>query len=529
MIASCFFPSGSSYDYIKESVHEMLMRRYRGIAVHFLSEWLDSNELGRTEDWKLAIAWIPPKLDDDPASAHYSSVAFLRSARKRGIPTVGLGASLSRTTKKTLEASSIDVYVLIGENKEFEVEFSQALSDLEITPHSVVTRYYNFHSEIILKVNRAGIIWSSIKGYQDLRIKPNSTHWVPQMIRDISTISKVALSRKHRDELQSIGHNLGSFLLHDNEDQDFYSSVRTVVGKSYKARISIQTDDDWQRIPFELALLPGSDNCIAHLHPMVRTVPGFIPMKKWGEHNKRGLRVLLVLSKASGRIICPQGFSYCKDDQLLMPENAESEISELVSLFEKYRNMHPDLIDIVKVAHADESDQSDLLTQVVEEGPWDIFHYVGHGRSCICNEKQFGCIFTKSIRRKMMIPRQYAMGSPLNEWIPCLADHALVYLSCCKSADSGMVRALSVIKPCETIGFQMEVGDVAASELAKKFYNVLLKALASGRCDVGEAMLLARRYVTLKFPIEGWLAAGLSNVCIGESRCGSNGGEQWKE
>lgn len=464
---------------------------------------------------EVAIAWIATS--DDAGTEQESALIMLSEAVRQGVPTIALGATLNRSLMAQLVEMSIGAYVSAGCPSTFASALAEALAAVLRDQTTMKTRFHNIGVELMLRLSGDSITWIAYgSGYMDEAVLPHATAWVNPMLYHIADSYATGLTRQ---KLRHIGEYLGASLV-SSDGHDFYTSVWQVTAGDEPPRLLVSTPPEWSMLPFEVAFLPIAGQTMGALHPITRVHQGIIPRRSWYPPRDRGLRILLVGSDAKGRAKCPHGLSCSRLRGL---KCALKEIKSIYQIFHQASAVKPGLVEHVECITGAEATLVNVEARLTSSH-WDIIHFAGHGAACTVDDCRTGCIFL----RKAPGPLGHASRTPDAvpiEWCASILARetpgSLVYLSCCKSADNGLLRILASSKPCEVVGYQSGVDDEAAHTIAGLFYSELLRCLMENNPCVDLCMLRARRRVAAGSDQE-WLAAALSSLWIGDSRTTSS-------
>ncbi len=521
----CYVPASQTFD--SDGVAELLVTALSQPEIGLQRQRPEGGNWSQLlEGCCVVVAWVSPIGEGLPALQPPDGdvLSLLRCAQGCQIPTIVVGAVLDRPLKERLHELGVRAYVSAAQFGTFRASVQAAVDGaLQCDRTSDQPEFHNMRQEIILDVGYAGAKWGTMGGYEDGILRPvTMAEWAPDIL-DLASPRPGIDVTSWNHELDRAGRMLGRLLVPDPDPEGSFRSFHRATcdvapqRRACETPLLIRTPDEWIGLPFEAAVLPevSGGGRLSHLHPVLRVTAG--PCRApWRPPLNRGLRVLLLASHASGSFDCPHGPRNCGGP--LEGLDVDGEIREVAELFRDYRHRYPASVESISVpSRVRVEDIHALLTG--EE--WDIVHYAGHGRSCRRSGRREGCLLLPDARiplpliggpAAVPVDRQYWSSAIMHS-----SPRALVYLSCCRSGDSGLLYAVAAHKEHEVIGFQSAVGDHAARGMARAFYAHLLDQWAEAKaCDVGGALLAARLRMEMGTASER-LAGKLCTVCVGDA------------
>jgi len=455
---------------------------------------------------------------------------LLRTAPLRKI-TIGIGASLDRQAKVKLQEAGVCGYVSQSNPRAFESELEMMIAGFISGCDQNSTRFANVCIDTIGVFSESMISWFTDGGYSD-RIYSKVRHGWHEPISRLFSSRPVSDKREEWSFAEDVGSVLSDLMFPQEHWTEFYSHARGAVGDEVsRMPMILSYPREFSNVPFELAQLPlprRRPNNLIWFHPVHRLVSGSAQSSKWQIPQSRGIRILLVACNVSGNNVeCPLGSPKClpAGRSLSGLGSVDDEVREIESILKEAEK--DGLIQLKEPPRVIESQNAtyEVVEQALNDGDWDIFHFAGHGLACYLRSEPDGCLVLKGSSRwhlpKAINLRYWAAQASGN------ANPELVYLSCCRGIDSGLIHCLAGAKHGEVVGYFQNVADSSACRFAKFFYEGIIEQireikqnnpdLASNSVDVASAMLYARKRM-FAGRVEDWLAACFSVVCLGSSK-----------
>lgn len=249
----------------------------------------------------------------------------------------------------------------------------------------------------------------------------------------------------------------------------------------------VASDKDGLKIPFEL--FPHANSHLALLTAISRQITGH-PLRPDVCLPFDNLLTSLATSRQNLRVLLIASF---KDGELGASEELKR-VRQHITLGCQRMNLRVEFVEL----QPDEATEK-KVDELMEQGPYHIVHYSGHGRHFSEDADASGVVLLDNDGGNKVIQCKKLRG-----WFTA-AEPWLVYLSCCNSSASsgtghglsgrylGMMDAVVLAGVPNVIGFRCLVSDQSALNLADEFYRQLFTLQAEKNLNL--AMLAARRRV----------------------------------
>lgn len=503
MKTACFVPEPVVYDGLAAELKLVLLRVSEPTVErsgNAICSALDSKAFA------IVLVWL------DPAAApRREAMLVIEKARLVGIRSIVMGATLDRELWQQLERFGVSAYVS-AVSERWQDELLKAIAAQQTGAEQSGLVCYNMQLKLTLDVFADAVRLSATGSYLDSIPQPGA-HWAKTVLGHMQACASKAGGELLR-ELNLAGSYMGDLLFTEQVNR-FYRQACS-FGQSEPITLRVRVSDSLRQLPIEAAVPPGDTLPLCLRHPMVRHAPVSSRTAKW--RPPKPANVLLIASGAYGRYECPRkdavaAADRCPEGALDRLEGVDEEVRQIGDFLAQLKDADSESIGTILPLSSKEADR-DAVKTALEQGPWDIVHFAGHGASCRHLNQEDGCLFLCADKPRML--RKPAVAPVIRDfWTAALATgspNALVYLSCCKGVQSGLLYSLAANKPCEVIGFQHTVPDSGAKTLALEFYKALLGEHAR---DVSSALHLARTRV-LSEGAEHEVAARLAMVCMGQ-------------
>jgi hypothetical protein len=269
----------------------------------------------------------------------------------------------------------------------------------------------------------------------------------------------------------------------------FSSLIPHLAPGSQAQEVVIASDREGLKIPFEL--FPSGESHLATVKGVSRQIIGYqMPPEASFSFdrllsslvgNKQELGVLLVASNVD------RDLSQATEELQRVRHHIEAGCRRL--------NVRPRIVEI----SPGEATVSRVETELVRNGPYQLFHYTGHGRHYSEDADASGVVLLGEQGEVEVVKCKR-----LSLWLK-QAKSWLVYLSCCHSSASsgegaglsskyvGMIDAIVAAGIPNVVGFRCLVSDRSAYHLADEFYRQLFEE--QNEKNLSLALLEARRSV----------------------------------
>jgi len=322
--------------------------------------------------------------------------------------------------------------------------------------------------------------------------EPQSSSCISGTIPNVEDMNKRCLKlvdqwtdqRKFSADIQGIADQLGTAL-----EAGFRDLARVLRPVPQIAQTVITSNVEGLKIPFEL--FPHARSHLSLLTGVSRRLMGhelradvcftFDQLLKTLMAQKQDLRVLLVASHV--------------DESQLQPAAELKRVREHIEAGCRKMNLRTQILELLP----QEATLLRVDQELMENGPYHIFHYTGHGHHYSEDQDASGiALYSENGAAQVVKCNQ------LRRWFNS-ARSWLAYLSCCHSSAAsgtgsglsskyvGMIDAVVAAGVPNVIGFRCLVSDTAALHLADEFYRYLFTVQETK--DLSKAMLAARKKV----------------------------------
>lgn len=202
---------------------------------------------------------------------------------------------------------------------------------------------------------------------------------------------------------------------------------------------------------------------------------------------KTPLRCLVILARdAATPVKSPDGAVY--------PElkNAKFEAQEVESLFKLSAKADPSLVDPEHVRLLDfqpGDDVKKVLFATLENGPWHLIHFVGHGRT-VPNRETSG----PGMRGELLLCSRDLTTIDFEDIARRIEkqDTRMLFLSACQTAQGAFLSAAAHWMLPTVIGYRWPIQDSRAKAFAKAFYEGLLNTRQPTGLSIERSFVAAR-------------------------------------
>lgn len=261
-----------------------------------------------------------------------------------------------------------------------------------------------------------------------------------------------------QEDLRDVGSQLWAGL-HVGEVATKYDDARERAEQQDCAiHIRLDLPDRLQRLPWESLYDERRSGFLATDRRVciLRDIPAGIEIGRLRERTPGPLRVLVAIPDGSGL-------------------NVDHEWSNIKSAFEK-------LGGAVEVDRLDGRVTPDLLEETLENGDYDVFHFVGHG--------EFGEENGVSVRlnSEHSLNEEYWMEGETFAMLFQDRGIRLAVINCCQGADSSPTRSMSGLGPFlmrkgvpVVVAMRYEIPDEVSIKFSRVFYRELVGSSHTGQ------------------------------------------------
>jgi hypothetical protein len=203
---------------------------------------------------------------------------------------------------------------------------------------------------------------------------------------------------------------------------------------------------------------------------------------------KNPLRCLVILARDAATTVTSQ------DGQVVYPglKNAKFEAKEVETLFKLSAKADPSLIDPdhVKLLEFQPGDDvKKLLFATLENDPWHLIHFVGHGRT-VPNREESG----PGKRGELLLCSRDLITIDFEDFARRIErqDTRMLFLSACQTAQGAFLSAAAHWMLPTVIGYRWPIQDSRAKVFAKIFYEGLLNTRQPTGLSIERSFVAAR-------------------------------------
>lgn len=318
--------------------------------------------------------------------------------------------------------------------------------------------------------------------------EPGHVNYISGRILDIEKMNKRCLElvdkwsdpAKFQDGVKGIAGDLKLAL-----QADFRELAGALAPEPVTGQTVIASNAEGLQIPFEL--FPHANSHLALLTAVSRQITGHqlrpevcVPFDRLLTslaRERENLRVLLIASY--------------KERDLATGEEL-TRVRQHIAAGCKRINLRPEFVEVPP----EQATLTKVDKELMENGPYHIVHYSGHGRHYFEDTEASGIVLLAEDGEPKVVKCKQLRG-----WFTA-AKPWLVYLSCCNSSASGqglsarylgMMDAVVSAGVPNVIGFRCLVSDQSALNLADEFYRQLFTVQPEKNLNL--AMLAARQKV----------------------------------